>query len=251
MFYQLELITPRGEKINLINDGDPGPIAVEAGTIEGLTGVFEDSPVETVGASGQSVDFRDRKIKPITGVLGVVVQDPEYWHSFRKAFSVWEYSMLILSLPNARYRLPVRLESSFAFPASIPKRGDRVTVPVISDEPGAWLLSVDGQDTVTVTNYGDIPVWPKIVWEGAGGQVVLPSGAHFTLPEVDELHELSLSRQNSGFVRDKSGAVDRALTKQVGAVGECVPRGKERTYQLPDGVRLLWDVGLLDPFREV
>ena len=48
MFYELDLVSPTGETFNLIADGEPGPVAVEAGTVEGLTGSFEDHPVQAL-----------------------------------------------------------------------------------------------------------------------------------------------------------------------------------------------------------
>lgn len=249
MFYELDLVSPTGETFNLIADGEPGPIGVEAGTVEGLTGSFEDHPVQAVGVPGQIIDFRDRVITPMTGSLGVVVQSSEDWHDFRRAWSTWEYSWLVLSIGGARYRLAVRLPAAFKFPAAIPKCGDRVKVDVIADSPGVWTVPLSGEGTVTVTNYGDVPIWPEIVWEGAGGDVTLPSGASFTLPAVKEEHRVPLARSNSGRIF-RGDEYDRILTRKAGVVGESVPRGEERDFTVPPGARLVWEIGVFDPFEK-
>lgn len=249
--YKLDLISPEGARLNLIADGAPGGIFVESDTIEALTGAFEDKPIQVIGEPGQVVDFRDRVVSPITGTIGVVVWDPTLWKGFRRAWSVWDNSVLELIIDARTYRLPCRLQNSFAFPASIPKRGDRISVPVISDRPGAWLVAGAGTSKVTVTNKGDIPISPEIVWNGAGGAVVLPSGATFTLPAVTSPHRLPLARSNSGRVLDANGNPDPALTKKTAAVAELVPRNATRIYTLPTGAKLMWDTGYFDPFREV
>lgn len=249
--YVLDLISPGGVELNLISDGAPGGLAVEAGGVEGLTGMFQDTPVQAVGEPGQFVNFSDRVVNPITGSLTVRVLDPEQWGAFRRAWSVWDTSILRLTIDGTVFRLPCRLQSSFSFPASIPKRNDAVQVPIISDRPGAWLVAYSGAGLVTVTNSGDIPVSPVIAWNGAGGKVTLPSGAYFTLPAVTSEHTLPMARSNSGRVLDATGAPVASLTRAVGAVGERVPRGAQLLYSLPPGARLDWDVGYFDPFREV
>ncbi|HAT1360258.1 MULTISPECIES: hypothetical protein [Corynebacterium] len=250
MLYELDLVSPEGTTFNLIADGAPGPIAVEAGTIESLVGTFEDNPKQAVGIPGQIINFEDRVVSPLTGSIGFVIEDPESWHKFRRAWSTWEYSWLVLSIGGAKFRLAARLQAAFAFPSSIPKRGDRVVVDMISDSPGAWTVPVASEGSVTVTNYGDVPVWPEIVWDGPGGEVILPSGATFTLPAVDELHRLPLARSNSGRIFNAADEYDRDMSRKVGAVGEMVPRGKERVYTIPDGARLEWEIGVFDPFAK-
>ena len=155
----------------------------------------------------------------------------------------------MLSIGGARYRLAVRLPAAFKFPAAIPKRGDRVRVDVIADSPGVWTVPLSGEGNVTVTNYGDVPIWPEIVWEGAGGEVTLPSGARFILPVVSEEHRLPLARNNSGRIF-RGDEYDRELTRRVGAVGESVPRAEERDFIVPPGARLVWEIGVFDPFEK-
>lgn len=239
--YSLEYVSPVGDTFDLFSR-DSG-VRVEFDTLSGLVGSFEDSSVELVGEPGQRVNFLDRVVKPLEGSFTAVVDNPDVWREWYSAWSTVSEGTLVLHTNYRTFRLPVTLAKPLPFPSSRPVVGSRVDVDVIS-HGGVWLEEHSGTGEVTITNYGDVPIWGDLSWEGAGGDVVLPSGAHVTLPPVDSLHTLPLRRSNSGRVwRD-----GKRTTRRVDAVCESVPVGESRTFSTPTGCVLSWNVGVFSPW---
>lgn len=128
-----------------------------------------------------------------------------------------------------------------------------IDIPVISDT-GCWFKehSSNIEDrTVEIYNYGDVVTCPRIMWDGNGGEIVVPSGATFTLPPVSETRVLYLDNSKSNMVTDLDGNVDKELSKRLAqqVYSEGVPEDTVRTYQVPVGARVVYDVGLYDPWR--
>lgn len=108
-----------------------------------------------------------------------------------------------------------------------------VTVNVFSPLGLAKSAPVMASGIVTVTNTGDVLIYPKIRWNGAGGEVTSPSGATFTLPSVSEPTVISLS--------------PRSL-RLDGAFPEGVPPGESKTWSLPAGASMSWEILVADPW---
>lgn len=245
MSYSLEYLSPDGRRFRLI--GAPYEVAfVPDEGIEGFIGEFEDSGVTMPGVHGRMVDYRDRTVSETTGTLHVRVIDPERWPDFIGAFHSRREGTLVLE-GERRFVLPVRLAPGFAPPEHKIKLGSEIALPLVSDR-AVWQETGTGTGAVTVTNWGDVTVYPRISWSGAGGAVILPSGARFTLPSVPERHTVSLSPLDGGEVTNSRG-VDKALSKSVGAVAEGVPIDTSRTFTVPTGARLEWEVGVFNPWR--
>ncbi len=105
-----------------------------------------------------------------------------------------------------------------------------LSVPVFSAE-GLFRTSVQyGTGTVTVTNSGDVAVFPKIV-ATAGGKVTCPSGASFSLPAGASTVDMS----PEGLMLE-------------GAFPEGVEPGQSGTWVLPAGARLEWVLQVADPW---
>ncbi|OFT64092.1 MULTISPECIES: hypothetical protein [Corynebacterium] len=243
--YSMRYIAPGGQVYNLLRGGRSGAF-IDMGTLTGFVGEFEDAPVKTVGVAGVMVDFRDRVVNQMTGSFTLVVFSREEWVQARRDFSTRQYGTLILE-GESRYVLRVRSSVSLPAPGSVPRSGTRIELSLVSDD-GVWVSEVSEPDSVvTVTNWGDVPVWPRIVWDGAGGSVILPSGAELHLPAVDKQHTLHLERRESGRVYTRDG-VAKEVTRKVDAVGECVPVGESRTFTIPEGARLDWEIGVFDPW---
>lgn len=242
MSYSLKYVSPTGHEYEFL-DGSDGEPFVEMDTLSGFVGVFEDTPVQSVGVPGAVVDFRDRVVQQMTGAFTLVVFSRGQWEQARRDFSTREYGTLILD-NDGLFELPVRLSESLPTPGHVPSVGSRIEVSMISDA-GVWESVVSGFGTVEVTNWGEVPIWPTVVWSGAGGDVVLPSGVGFRLPQVSAEHRLSLDRRASGkAVNSLTGA-----KVNTDAVGEMVPVGQSRSYTLPSGVKLEWRVGVFDPWN--
>lgn len=229
--------------------GAGSPVVVEMDTIEGLVGSFTDSVQTYPGSPGGVVDVRDRVVDPLSGSFTVVVKDPQVWSRFRAAWSTTSDGVLTLARAGGVWSLPVRLAASLPFPTSRPQTGSRIVVSVVS-YAGVWSSSFAhaGPAAVTVTNDGDVPVWPDITWTGASTVVVLPSGVRLALPSVITTHSLSMDRRHAGLIRDHNGVVNRSLSESVFVLGEGVPVGQSRVWEIHAGVVLSWKLGYLDPW---
>ena len=247
--FELSYIAPGGRERFDMFYGQEGPFIV-LDSLTGLVGEFQDSPLQVVGSPGARVDFRDRVVSPMTGSFTLAVLSEEQWLTVRRSFSSREYGQLVLDTGERTFSAPVRLAASLPAPGGAPKHGSTVEVSLVSDGEfgGVWSREYSSPDNlVTVTNLGDVPIWPEVVWEGSGGNVILPSGASFTLPGVTGSHVLPLARSKSGRVIGPNG-FDRELSRQIDAVGEQVPVGEQRQYRIPNGAELHWREGVLDPW---
>ena len=241
MSYSLKYVSPGGHEYEFLDGSDGGPF-VEMDTLSGFVGIFEDTPVQSVGVPGAVVDFRDRVVHQLEGAFTLVVFSRGQWEQVRRDFSTREYGTLILD-SGRRFELPVRLAESLPAPGHVPASGSRIEVSMVADT-GVWLSRASGKGAVTVTNYGDVPVWPEIVWKGSKQSVVLPSGVRFSLPSVSGEYRLPLDRRASG----KATSEATGTMVKTDAVGEMVPVGAPRQYTVTSGVRVEWSVGVLDPW---
>lgn len=246
--YTLRYISSTGVVIPLIG-GPYGAVFVKDSGLDTLVASFEDTGVQAAGVAGRLVDWRDRQVKELSGALTVVVRDPARWRDFAGAFHTRRHGTLVLNgVSGGPLMLQVRLASPLGPPTQQPRVGSEIQVNLVADH-GVWVQAHTGTGNTTVTNYGDVPIWPSIDWDGAGGQVTMPSGATFTLPAVTGRHSLSLSRLDGGEVRDALGDVDAGLTGKVSPVFESVPVDMVRRFTLPAGARLSWHVGFFSPWR--
>ena len=232
---------------------------IKSGGVDGLVGSTADVTASPLSGVGQVV--LSQRLEPMSGAVtfhcravgkrdaGQVAAD------LRAAFSplIGRESTLVLSSPLGDAEARVRLSGPIAPPVQDPSWDEmvlNVQVPLVADEGLWWLVEQSGTGTVTLRNRGDVPVWVKIRWEGAGGAVTLPSGARFALPAVTQPRTLFLSRQHSLMVRDDRGVVDKALWRKMrAALPELVMPGKTGRLVLPLGATALWREGVLDPWR--
>ena len=245
MDYEISYLSPTEELV--IGSGRDSDVFIEADTLTGLVGQVEDTGVTTIGASGQAVAFGDRKILPTEGGFTLVVKSADAWARARRAFSTTRPGTLVVTATQ-RCTLPVRLTQPLPPPGVVPHTGARIEVQLISDE-GTWRIpNVSTTPTTIITNTGDAPIWPRITWQGQGGAVTIPSSAAFTLPAVDTPHTIHTDRRRAGQVVDATGVPAPEVARQVDVVSEMVPVGQSRTWGIPDGARLEWDVEVLDPW---
>lgn len=231
---------------------------IRAGGISGLIGEADDVAITAPGVSGQVLD--SQQIPPMRGTIRFAVRGDgmasadDTWARLRQTFHHSRYGTMVLS-ETSFGPLSAKLRRSGAIPppAVDPASEDvilDVDVPVISDEGCWWTQPISDTGFVTVTNSGDVLVWPEIVWEGDGGQVTMPSGATFTLPSANSLRRLFLDPFESNAVLDADGNIDTEMWTAVrGLPAEGVPPGKSRDYALPEGAHLEWALGVLDPWQ--
>ena len=242
MSYSLKYVSPTGMEYEFLNGSDGGPF-VEMDTLTGFVGLFEDTPVQSVGVAGAAVNFQDRVIQQMPGTFTLVVFSREQWEQVRRDFSTREYGTLILD-NDGLFELSVRLAESLPSPGRVPAVGSRIEVSMVADV-GVWLSRASSTGIVNVTNWGDVPVWPEIVWSGYDQSVVLPSGSKFQLPRVSTEYRLPLDRRASG----KAIGVETGIRINTDALGEMVPVGATRQFTVTSDARVEWSVGVLDPWN--
>lgn len=249
---RLSYVSPTGESFDLIGGGFSDDVFVEQDTLSGFVGAVEYTALNLVGRQGQYIIPRDQVVKPITGSFTVVVKSVQAWGRFRRAlrstaaagypfYSQVSYGKLLLGTDVGQYQLPVRVSKIPDGPARRVRAGMRIPIQFISDG-GVWEQWFSATGRVEVFNSGDVPVRSVLRWQGAGGRVVLPSGAGFSLPAVRTSHVFV-----DGRVYGKDG-VDVSLTRQVAGVSEQIPVGDTGVFQLPEGVWLDYRIGVFDPW---
>ena len=113
------------------------------------------------------------------------------------------------------------------------RTAETLTVPVVCVAGLARTGTLTGEGEVDVTNAGVVPVWPVIRYEGAGGRVVAPSGATYSLPASDGVAVVD---------------TDPLVLRTEGVLPECVPPGESGRWVLPEGARLEWVLRVDDPW---
>lgn len=256
--YEIDYVSFDGHVWPLHGQGRKHGVIVLEDGVSGLVGEASDSVVEPVGRAGQLFDGIE--VKAVEGELKCVLVPRgetvgELFSRWRAAWSRRKYGVLRVrqrSLGTSVWSLRVRLQEIMDLPEVDPHGMTpcEVSVRVIGDG-GVWLSDVlRAAGRVTLTNFGDVPVWPSVSWKGAGGQVVLPSGAAFTLPMTAEKRVVRLDNAESLVVEDVNGVEDRDLWHKVAAVAlpEPVMPDRKAEFTVPAGAELTWQVGTLDPF---
>lgn len=258
--YRVEWLDRSGRLWWLNRPARQGGVRLVDEGIEGLVGVVEDQAVAAVGVPGQVLD--SQLVEAMTGSLTVLVTRTQSESvddliaAFRAGWSTAPHGAGTLSIFSPRLgRLSARVRSSESIPAlgrnSSAKAVHQMTVPVVADR-GLWATAgLSDVGEVEVPNMGDAPIYPTIWWDGAGGDVVLPSGAVITLPPVDGERIVYLDPSQSGAVTFPDGQLDRALWRQIRAtvLPEGVPTAQTRVFTLPAGASLHWIQEVADPWR--
>lgn len=255
--YELHWVDPTGKQWDITSFG--WSAGIRAGGIEGLVGQATDVAVTTPGWAGQSVP--SQQIEPLSGTLRFAVRADGHRSAddvaaeLRQSFHHRIPGLLVLRVLSVGiYSTPLRLRGFIPPPTRDPSEEEiilGIDVPTVGDDGCWWADPLTGTGVVTVTNSGDVPVKAQITWQGAGGEVTLPSGATFHLPPTPQRRTLLLSAAESMAVLTDTGDLDRPLWTQLRsvAVPEGVPPQQARTFTLPTGAQLTWQEGVLNPWR--
>ncbi|CAB0998278.1 hypothetical protein FRC0497_01453 [Corynebacterium diphtheriae] len=230
---------------------------LKAGGFSGLVGQLSVSAVRSIGESGQRVE--SYQVPPADGYLDVFARADggltatDAWVALRQDFKRRApFGTLVVGSPLGLASARVRLSGELPPPDvdDVMAAEKPLRVPLSNDDGVWWLEAQSFPDTVTVTNFGDVTVWPEIVWNGAGGVVKLPSGASFNLPAVKNKHLISLHPKRTRKVLDAAGGFDDDVYKQLRGVilPEGVATGGSGVFTVPTGAELRWKVGVLDPW---
>ena len=92
---------------------------------------------------------------------------------------------------------------------------------------------LQGANNVTVTNDGDVDIFPTAKYTGNGGQVTNPSGATWTLEPVTEETTVSF---------------DPLKNRTPGVLSESIKPGASGVWKMPPGAQLFWTVQVADPW---
>lgn len=251
----MEYTSPWGDTFPLMTRDVPR-IQVDTDGVQGLVGEAEDVVVKAATSRGQVLD--GLMVGEMTGTLvgRVYASDPvECDRLYRRWRAAWDRrtaGVLTAGRDDGQvFHAKVRASSVMAAPSRDPLNDIEVafSMNVVADG-GVWFTDeIGGEGSVEITNSGDVDLFPRIRWEGAGGQVRLPSGATFTLPAVTSERTLLLDDEESLGVLDATGRKDEALWPLPGAVAEGVPVRATRQYLLPAGATLLWQTAVFDPWR--
>ena len=268
--YEMWYYSPDGKDYCLTGNKDlryDNMFLMENG-IDGLVGEAEDSISNPALFTGQR--FYGLKTNAMTGELKVLIYPEDgtpidkVYKEFRSSWSRSQYGTLTIVDTDSEgvLRLKVRLRNNMSAPTVHPgdNNGIELNIPVISDG-GVWnkehISAPEEKDKektrkITIHNYGDVFVRPKIVWDkNSSGEVIVPSGASFNLPAVDSRKTLYLDNSKSNIIVDEDNNVDRKLTMRLAqeVYSEGVPPAQSRDYIIPRDALMIWDIGLFDPWR--
>lgn len=249
--YDVTYVSPDGVSFALTG----GQIEITEGGVDKLTGSVKERAYTAVGMPGQLLE--SHVIEPIRGSLTLVIDSTPtksaetLAFALRRAFSHHRPGQLAVTTPRGTARLRCRLDGTISDPTEVHSRssGLELRIPLVADE-GVWKVGpYVGTGLVTVSNFGDTITYLEFAWQGAGGDITLPSGATLKLPAVSERRRLLLNPADSCAIIDDTGTVDHTLWQQISYLPEGVPAGGQRTYRLPAGATATWYVSTLDPWR--
>lgn len=168
---------------------------------------------------------------------------------FKAAFSHHQAGWLVVKgWPGGALRLRAELVE-FSAPTRQAEHGSFTRLTVNIHAPKAlYMQGHAGRGVVALHNTGDNVVFPRVRWQEAG-DVVMPSDAVISLPEVPGPRVLELDPLESCVVVDEDGQVDHQVWGTFPVFPEGVPVGEARTYTVPDGAMLLWDIGYTNPWK--
>lgn len=172
------------------------------------------------------------------------VQDT-YSH-FLASFSTFSPGRLSISMTGqAEWEAECLLKESIGAPEKSPAASGLISldveIPLICNA-GAFSSPVERifDSKAIVRNIGDLPLFPNVVWSGAGQTVRLPNGVLVTLPTVSGERVLSTDPGRGYVVTDRAGKPDKAAwasLRGLAVPGETLP-GNATSWELSSGVHL-------------
>ncbi|WP_211440132.1 hypothetical protein [Corynebacterium glutamicum] len=234
--------TPHGDSWDLLGSPLTSQVMAPLGALQTLVGSVIRNDVAHPGGVG---------VIPGQTKFGALQVPMEFYlesddmagvdHKFRKAFSLWsETAEPVVIEVDAGHEMgkfywDVWLSQPLPVWSVRPDRVDSETITAQLFNPLGLARSdpMTGEGIVTVTNPGDVTVYPDFVYSGFGGVVETPSGAVFTLPDVSELTVIKTDPKN---------------LKLDGAFPEGVPAQSMGEWTLPPGVKAVWEIRVADPW---
>lgn len=238
------LITALGDEWRLTGTDRESEVLAPYGMLEELKANASRSDIAVPGGAG--VLPGARRFGPIQAELEFYLKAREgrdledVYRRLRQGWAAATWSNpCVLSIESDNPLSPLTFELVVdgalpGVPVDMRRRSAEVlSVPVVCADGVAKSSLMTGTNTVTVTNHGDVPVWPIIRYEGAGGVVTTPSSATFTLPAMESEAIVDLNPMN---------------LRLDGAFPESVSPGGQGVWKLPAGAQLEWSIGVADPW---
>lgn len=220
--------------------GGPSKVTLTMGGVNGLVGQPKAVTTESAFAPGAVLHGYTSGV--VDGSIRLLVEPPFTYRQVAGWFSPTRDAFLIVN----GWELTVRLREMVAPPEVAPDGEPllEMEIPLVSFD-GVWRAKP--QRGRTVTNDGDVAIYPTIEWSGAGASVRWPSGLDMQLPTVASLSRLDTSPWG-GFTVRTGGTVNVAASKAVAGFSEPVPPGKTVTLGLSK-CEAVWRVGRWSPWQ--
>ncbi|KAA8723207.1 hypothetical protein [Corynebacterium phocae] len=256
--WRIDLEAFTGQQWELLGRGCTGGVTVRVDGLPGFSAIRSASTFSTTERSGVRLIPGRSVVQPSEGVMMVGVRPTrdktaeELLRDFYGAFSAERYSTLVVTSPEGvEYRSKVRLPDGQGLPdvSSLGAPFIQVGIPLVRDV-STWQRDYSKPGgRVTITNSGADLIYPTVRWT-TGGEVIVPSGARFTLPTVEQSRRLNLDPAAFYAVTDDNGDMDEALWRSMfgEVLGEMVPPGESRTFTAPAGSSFLWSIGVDTPW---
>ncbi|WP_172768814.1 hypothetical protein [Corynebacterium glutamicum] len=234
--------TPHGDSWDLLGSPLTSQVMAPLGALQTLVGNVVRNDVARPGGVG--VIPGQTKFGALQTTVDFFLQSDDMADTdmkFRKAFSLWEESAapVVIEVDAGHAMGKFYWDLWLAQPLPVwsvrPDRVDSETITAQLFNPMGLARSdpMTGEGIVTVTNPGDVTVYPSFVYSGSGGVVETPSGAVFTLPDVEEFTVIKTDSMN---------------LKIDGVFPEGVPPKGVGQWVLPPGVKAVWDIRVINPW---
>lgn len=259
--YTVHLIDVNGKRWDL-STGAQGVLLLE----DGLSDVRSQRTSEGLrlaNVPGQVLHRTAITVEPVVASLRVVL-DPDFvklsmdevWSAWESAWRFDKSCRLWFTPPGGGVPrwIDLRLgDAGLEMPKRSPlgQRAHEVNVPVVGDAGLFFETHTATQNIVTVANLGEVLVWPRVRWKGAGGDLTYHSGAKLRLPEAAAERVFFTDPVESGVITDGTAWVDERRWAQVRPrfISEPTPPGQSRKYGLFAGATLEWDLGFNTPWK--
>lgn len=218
----------------------PSNVTLPAGGVNGL--VSQPKPVTTESGFAPGAVLHGYTTGVVEGSIRLLIEPPFTYKQVAGWFSPNRNAYLIVN----GWELVVRLREMVAPPQVAPDGEPllEVEIPLVSFD-GVWRARP--RRGSTVTNDGDVAIYPTLEWSGVGASVRWPSGLEMQLPAVVSLSTLDTSPWG-GFTVRTGGKVDVAASKTVAGFSEPVPPGKTVALGLSK-CEAMWQVGRWSPWQ--
>ncbi|CAB0584545.1 hypothetical protein FRC0418_00085 [Corynebacterium diphtheriae] len=229
----------------------------------GLSGMKSKVQAKTLQAIGQSGQITEStQIQPMDGTITLALagENGETVDGvYRRVCAAFSQTLVGTLSVETSLHGTIYTKVKAAAPIPAPKSDllgetvvDSVEISLISDEGVWWTDWVRGEDTVLVTNDGEVSIPIRIRWKGKGGAVTLPSGAVFDLPPVSDWRTLILDSEESCVVIKDDGLPDYEVwPAKIAVTPELVPPCCARKFVLPTGASAMWRIALTDPWKVI